>query len=58
MMQWIKDLVLLQLGFGYDPWPRISHMLQVWLKKKLFKQKSLKFHSSLKAFCKLVPAYS
>ena len=26
----LKDLVLLQLWLGFNPWPRYFHMLWVW----------------------------
>ena len=32
--QWVKNLVLLQLWLGFDPWPGNSHRLQGWPKKE------------------------
>ena len=28
--QWVKDLVLLYLWFGFSLWPRNFYMVQVW----------------------------
>ena len=41
MAQWVKDLALPLLWLGsllghrFNPWPRNSHMLQVWPPKKI-----------------------
>ena len=47
VVQWVKDLVLLQLWHrlqlqpGFDPWPG-NFMLQMWQKKKKKKKKKKK----------------
>ena len=55
--QWVKDPVLLQLWcrlqlwWGFDPWPGIFHMLQVWSKKKKKKKEFQLWFRELSTWC-------
>ena len=42
VVQWVKDLALLQLWLRFNPWPGNFHMLWVWRKKKKKKRKTKK----------------
>ena len=51
MVQWVKDLALLQLWLGFDLWPGNLPMLRAWPKRKsCFVRKDIKDYLVL--FCK------